>query len=292
MQATVEKWCSERLDQAGVPWPLLQVFIAKQQCPALLAGQALIYAVQASLTSSDEPDIVRHKLAWWQTELRQHATSVHPAFIALRETGLSNNWDWQTSNDWCNDLQFVIEPNAPEDIKAMWQQASKIAGNGMGLLIAAMQQTNDNNGEHFSDQCKKLASINTACWLLQQVNRLSIDINARRWIPLSLRARYILRIDENQISSEKNDGLSQAVIEILNSIAQSLQASEMILKTLAANGRVDNCLLRLLAMQRLLGLQTAKQLHQSASQLWQQPVKTLGLSSAWYCWRAVRQLSG
>lgn len=291
MQATAEKWCNERLDQAGIPWPLLQVFIAKEQRPALLAGQAFIYALQDSLTSSDESDVVRHKLAWWQAELGQHATSMHPAFIALRETGLNSHWDWQASSDWCDSLQMVIEPNAPEDVQALWHQANLIAGNGMGLLITAMQ-TNDNSDAHGKAEYKNTMAINTAYWLLQQINRLSTDANTRRWIPLSLRARYILRSDEKQMSSEKDDGLSLTVIEILNSISKSLQASETALKTVAANRKTDDGLLCLLAMQRLLGLQAARRLHQSAGQLWQQPVKTLGLSSAWYCWRAVRQLPG
>lgn len=288
MQTTAEQWCNERLNHAGIAWPLLQIFTPTEQRSTLLAGQAFIHAVQASINSSHEPDVVRHKLSWWQAELSQHATSVHPAFIALRDTGLNAKWDWQANNAWCNDLQALIEPNAPMDSAALWQQARVMAGQGMQLLIAAMQSNNTNQTDNI--QYEEIADIATAHWVLQQINRFSLDMTTRRWIPLSLRARYVLRLDDDQVSAEKADGLRQAATDMLDSVIDALLALEPALKKLAVNGAIDKSLLRLLAMQRLLGLQTASRLRPSAAQLWEQPVKTLGPSSAWYCWRAVRQL--
>ena len=100
----------------------------------------------------------------------------------------------------------------------------------------------------------------------------------------------MLRLDDAQPSAEKPDGLRLAVIDMLEPPLRSLQASDTVVKQQAAGIDDDNSVLRLLAMQRMLGLQAVRRLRQSAAQLWKQPVKTLGPFSAWHCWRAVRQL--
>ena len=94
------------------------------------------------------------------------------------KTGLAENWNWDDTHTWCGGLEPLIEANAPVDTKTLWHQAQVMTGQGMRLCIGAMSS-------NLLSRSDGIADIAAAYWILQQLNRFSVDPSAGRWIPLS-----------------------------------------------------------------------------------------------------------
>ncbi len=280
MQAAARQWCNERLTAAIVPWPLLQAFIPQEQHDELLAGQAFVSALVDLVFSHQQVDIAMHKLAWWRQELPRHAESAHPAFIALRESGLGNSWDWSGCDAWCDGLSKLLEMDTPVNQTELWQQMQQLAGQGMQLLQTAVSPLPDDSS------CRQSGSdIAAASQIVILANRLSVNSIASRWLPLNLHARYLLQLDQQPVSSKQEDGLELAGRDLLEPAKQALYKAEV----KPAEG-VERSWLRLLALQRELGMLAARQLQRQSAQIWHEPITTVGPLSAWHGWRAVRRL--
>ncbi len=286
MQATAEQWCYERLAAAVAPWPLIQVYIPENQKLRLLAGNAFLRALIELVSTHREPDVAGQTLSWWQHELSQHSQSGHPAFIAMRETGLSDTWDWSNCSRWCEQLRLILEADTPIDQAHLWQQTQSIAGQGVRLLEAAINPPEAVTGQ----QQGPASEIYSALLTLELTNQLSTGFMAERWLPLSLHARYALKLDQQRAYSSIDNGLELAIKDLLSPVIKVLSSGALEAQLVGLIDSVDPSWLRMLSLQRILGIRAGHRLLRSAKLVWRQPVNTAGLLSGWYCWRAIRRL--
>lgn len=256
----------------------------------LLAGIALLQSLREAVLSSTEPEVSEHKLAWWRQELAHAQHSPHPAFEALRDSGLSAHWDWDATDAWCVKLGGFIQPNAPAVSQTLWRQLRELSG--LQLLWPALQAIHgDVPSDHGEADINSMESIAAAGWLLTQINRLSIQPAAQRWLPLSLRARHGLQLDQSgPQQGNSTHSLAAAVSDLLDLIQPVLRQHGSALPALSAGSSTGNSLPVLLAMQRALVLACSIRLQRAPGAVWQQPQNTIGLLGAWRCWRAVRAL--
>ncbi len=289
-----QQWCHEQLAARQPPWPLLQLFIPAGQRASLLAALAFQQALMELVLSVREPDIASRKLAWWEDESTRYASSLHPGFKALRAAGLADCWDWSGWRAWCVQLHALLESGAPADEPQLWRQARLSAGIGTQLAMAALARRTGLAADfeeadidrQLTVETQALVDTTAAWFLIEVVNRSSVQSVLQRWLPLALRARHKLRWQDGTVQPCSRDALSLTITDMLQPAAAALQLDWPSGEVKKAYGLPVQ---RLLAMQRRLAIDALQRLRHQADTVLRQPVNLLGPLSAWRCWRAVRQ---
>lgn len=285
LESATQQWCVEQQIEAGALWPLLKVFITLPEQSKLLAGQSLVRVLSQVIIAANELDVAQHKLNWWQSELQKHASSAHPALMALHESGCGKAWDWAASESWCFQLTQLLEPNVPLDMKALWTQAQLLVGNGWRIQALAYHSKDSDSVDE-----QTILDLGAALFILEQINQFVVQRASWRWIPLSLRARYQLQLDGDMPLSEQGNGLSLLIRDMLEPVLVVLQQT---IVTMPESMQVTPDIIgwnRWLVLHQALGLKLAKRIQRHNKNIWEQPMKWVSPLSAWHCRQAVRRI--